>query len=78
MTGRTTALRDKVIAELDKLPNGKVKEVVDFVSYLRAKEEWEATKEILSDKELVESIKRGEKDIKAGRHKSWKEVKENV
>lgn len=54
------------------------KEVADFIAYLKVKEEIEATKEILKDKDLLKSIMRGDEDFKAGRFKKWSEVKENV
>ncbi|GER94504.1 hypothetical protein A45J_2267 [hot springs metagenome] len=54
------------------------KEVADFIAYLKAKEELEATKEVLRDKDFLNSIMRGDEDFKAGRFKRWSEVKENV
>jgi len=38
--------------------------------------EMEATKEIIDDKDFMESIMRGDEDFKAGRFKKWSEVKE--
>lgn len=37
-----------------------------------------ATIETLSDPELMTAIKRGEKDIKAGRYYNWEEVKKEL
>ncbi|MBI2019581.1 type II toxin-antitoxin system Phd/YefM family antitoxin [Candidatus Daviesbacteria bacterium] len=39
---------------------------------------WEATIEVMSDKKLVKSIKRGLDDIKKGRVVSWEEVKKQA
>lgn len=39
---------------------------------------WIATIETLSDPELMKSIKESEKDIKAGRYRSWEEVKKEL
>jgi hypothetical protein len=66
------------MTEFDKLSNKSKKEVADFIAYLRAKEELGATKEILSDKDFMESIMRGDEDFKSGRFKKWSEVRENV
>ena len=52
--------------------------MADFVAYLNAKEEIEATKEILKDKDFLNSIMRGDADFKAGRVKRWTEVREDV
>ncbi|MEC4685105.1 MAG: hypothetical protein VST71_05160 [Nitrospirota bacterium] len=36
-----TSLKDKLIAEIDDLPEKKVREVMDFIGYLKLKEdEW--------------------------------------
>lgn len=54
------------------------KEIADFVAYLKVKEELEATKEILRDKDFLQSIMKGDEDFKAGRFKRWSEVKEDI
>ena len=77
--GKTASIQDeRVIFDLQKLSKKRKKEVADFVAYLKAKEELEATKEILRDKDFLNSIMRGDEDFKAGRFKSWSEVKDNV
>ena len=39
---------------------------------------WEATLDVMSDKELMKSIKKGEEDIKAGRVISWEDLKKKA
>jgi len=70
--------KEGVFADFEKLSKKRKKEVADFISYLKAKEELEATKEIIRDKDFLKSIMRGDEDFKAGRIKKWSEVKENV
>ena len=68
-----------VEAELKELLSKKrKKEAADFVAYLRVKEEIEATKEIISDKDFLKSIIQGDEDFRAGRVKKWSEVREDV
>jgi ribosomal protein L18 len=74
----TSTLKNKVIASIDRLPGKRLKEVVDFVEYLENKESAEATGEILADKRLLEGIRKGVEDLKAGRCKSWRSVRKNV
>jgi len=38
---------------------------------LKAKEELEGTKEIIKDKDFLESIMKGEEDFKIGHFKKW-------
>ena len=63
---------------VDHLSEDKAKVAVSFLEFLEEKECWEATKEILEDKEVMASIKRGRADIAKGRVKPWREVKKNV
>ena len=69
---------EKFFTAFEKLSKERKKEVADFVAYLNAKEEIEATKEILRDKDFLNSIMRGDEDFKAGRVKRWSEVREDV
>jgi len=41
-------------------------------------ESWEETKEILADKKLMRSIKRGEEDIKNGRYITLEDLKKEL
>ena len=72
------AVKEKVVDDLRMLSKKSRREAEDVITYLRIKEELAATKEILDDEDFVESILRGEEDIKAGRLKGWKDVKEDV
>lgn len=67
---------EKVFADFEKLSKQRKKEAADFITYLKAKEELEATKEILRDKDFLNSIMRGDEDFKIGRVKRWSEVRE--
>ncbi len=78
MSKTATIKEGKIFADFERLSKKRKKEVADFVAYLKAKEELEATKEVLRDKDFLNSIMRGDEDFKAGRFKRWAEVKENV
>jgi len=78
MSKTATIKEEKILADFERLSKKRKKEVADFVAYLKAKEELEATKEILSDKDFLNSIMRGDEDFSAGRYKRWSEVKEDV
>ena len=74
----TSTLKNKAIASIARLPGKRLREVIDFMEYLEKKESAEATGEILADKQLLEGIKKGVEDLKAGRCKSWRSVRKNV
>lgn len=52
---------------IDELSNEKIRVAIDFIEYLKEKEEMEATLEILSSRELMAQIEEAEKAIKKGR-----------
>jgi hypothetical protein len=75
---RAESLRTKAKKLLDHLSEDKAKVAVSFLEFLEEKECWEATKEILKDRELMASIQRGKEDIAKGRIRPWREVKKDV
>lgn len=70
--------KGRVLSDFEKLSRKRKKEVAEFIAYLKVKEELKATKEILRDKDFLQSIIRGDEDFKAGCFKKWSKVKENV
>ena len=62
---RTITINDeRVFADFEKLSKERKKEVAEFIAYLKVKEELEATKEILRDKDFLQSIMRGDEEHK--------------
>ncbi len=59
---------------VDHLSEDKAKVAVSFLEFLEDRECWEASREILEDKELMASIKRGNEDIAEGRIKPWRGI----
>jgi len=74
----TIKKEERILADFERLSKKRKKEVADFVAYLKVKEELEATKEIIRDKDFLASIMRGDEDFRVGRVKKWSEVKESV
>jgi hypothetical protein len=58
-------LKNRLKEVIDNLSEDELTEVVNFIEYLKFKDEKEEN-EILNDVELMESIKRGLKDIENG------------
>ena len=73
--------RDRAISSLKELPEDKLRVAVDFIEYLRSREEWEATWEIMGDEKMMADIKAADEDWEAGRSGKftpWDEIKRNV
>lgn len=78
---QSTALKREAKKAIDELSEEKVKVAIDFIDYLKEKEEMEATLEILSSRELMVQIEEAEKSIKKGKLDEfvpWEKVKRNV
>ena len=71
-------LHEQAIELIQQLSTEKLKAVIDYLTYLQDKATWEATYELASQPEVVESLKRAEEDVKAGRLKSWGDVRRDV
>jgi hypothetical protein len=58
---KTGDYRSKLIDELKSLSDERVKAVIDFAAYLKEREEWEATGEVLGNKELAQQVRESRK-----------------
>lgn len=78
---QSAALKKEAKKAIDELSAEKVKVAIDFIEYLKEKEEMEATLEILASHELMAQIEEAEKAIKKGRFVEfvpWGKVKRSV
>ncbi len=77
----TTTLKREAKKAIEELSDEKIKVAIDFMDYLKEKEEMEATLEILSSRELMAQIEDAEKAIKKGKLDEfipWEKIKRNV
>jgi hypothetical protein len=72
-----TAVQKNAVNIISKLSEKKLKDALDYLSYLNDKDEWEATQELLDTKILYE-IKEGLNQIKEGNYVYFKDIKRNV
>ena len=71
----------EAVSSLNELSEEKLKVALDFIEYLKDREEWEASWEILGNKKMMEEIKIADKDWGKGEKEnfvSWERVKRNV
>lgn len=79
--GEIEKYEERALASLKRLPEEKLRTAVDFIEYLQSKEEWEATWETLTDKQVMADIEAAEEDWKArlrGNFLPWDQVKRDV
>jgi len=72
------SIRTEAKEALDALSEKKVSVVLDFIDYLREREEREATDELLSDKKLLRDHKKAREEIRKGKTVKWRSIKRNV
>lgn len=58
---KTGDYRSKLMGELKSLSEERVKAVADFAAYLKEREEWEATAEVVGNEELAQQVKESRK-----------------
>ena len=78
---RAIALKRQAKKAIDELSEEKVRVAMDFIDYLKSKEEMEATLEILSSQELMAQIQAAERALKSGTKTefiSWEKVRRDV
>jgi len=63
--------RDRLLEEMDSLSDDRIRALADFAAYLREREEWEATAEILGSDELAEDLRRSRKAWAEGRREEF-------
>ena len=71
----------RAMGKIKALSESRLKVALDFIEYLAEKEEWEATWEILSDKEAMENIKEADEAWESKRFSEfvqWEKVKRDV
>ena len=71
-------IKERTKQAIDRLSEARVRLILDFIEYLNEKEEWEATKEILEDKGMMEDIRTCDEDLEKGEMDNfipWNEVK---
>lgn len=77
----TKKYEERALASLRRLPEEKMRAAIDFMEYLQSKEEWEATWETLTNKQMMAAIEAAEEDWKTGRRENflpWDQVKRDV
>ena len=63
--------KSKLLEELSSLSEERIKAVADFAAYLKEREEWEATAEILGNKEMAQQIRRSRRAWTEGRKEGF-------
>ncbi|NQS89427.1 hypothetical protein HQ584_06535 [Patescibacteria group bacterium] len=64
-------IKEKAKQTIDRLSEARARLILDFIEYLDEKESWEATQELLEDKNIVEAYEKAKSDLKEGRMENF-------
>ena len=65
-------------AVLAGLPPKKLAQVVDFAAYLKSREEWEDTQELMNDPAMRKDVEEGRAQAARGKGRRWREIQRRV
>ena len=68
---RIADYRSRLLEELESLSEERIKALADFAGYLRQREEWESTAEILGNEEMAEQITKSRQAWSEGRREEF-------
>jgi len=68
-------VRQAIKEILEEIPEDRLDEALSYLSYLRFREEWKATEEILRDRKLMQSWRRGQRQAERGQTVQVSELK---
>ncbi len=68
---KASSYKSKLLEEVKALSEERIKALADFAAYLREREEWEATAEILGNEEVAQQVKKSRKAWAEGRKEDF-------
>jgi hypothetical protein len=76
------ASREKVTQRLDwvisNLPPKKLEQLLEFAEYLKSREDWAATRELMKDPNMVRDVEEGRAQAARGKGKTWRDVRKRI
>lgn len=66
------SLRSQVIHELQNIPEPRLKIIKDFIEYIKDKQSWRETREILGNTRMRTEIREAREAWRKGKHKKFK------
>ena len=78
MSNAAQKAEERLKEAIPHLSPKKLEQVVDFADYLRSREEWEATMELLNDPKMRKDIEEGMEQTRRGETHRWRDIQKNV
>jgi len=71
-------LKDQIQTQVENLSRDRLKVVLDFLSYLNAKEEDEATQELLAIPNFERELTEAEKEMETEELVDWRTIRDDI
>lgn len=71
-------MEEQLAAVIAVLPTRKLEQLADFAEYLKSREEWEATLELLHDPTMRRDVEEGRAQAARGKGHIWREIQPRV
>jgi len=78
MAIRRDLIEQRLRSIIADLPPKKLEQLVDFADYLRSKEDWEATLELMNDPYMRKDVDEGRSQAAHGEGRKWREIQKHV
>ncbi len=78
MPTRRAEYLESLVETARSLPTATLGKLLDFAAYLRSREEWEATQELLADPETRAQVLAGRDQARRGEGRPWREIQRGV
>lgn len=78
MTANPTKIKDRLESLIAALPSKKLQQLLDFAEYLKSREDWVATRELIEDPAMSGDIEEGRAQAARGEGRSWREIRARV
>ena len=78
MSSRHKNVQERLRIAIAELPPKKLEQLVDYAEYLKSREEWDATLELMNDPSMRQDVDEGRKQSARGEGRKWREVQQRV
>ncbi len=78
MATATAKMRERLDSVIAALPPKKLEQLIEFAEYLKSREDWAATQELMQDAGMARDVEEGRAQAARGEGRSWREVRKRV
>ena len=78
MSSRHKNVQERLRSAIAELLPKKLEQLVDYAEYLKSREEWDATLELMNDPSMQQDVDEGRNQSARGEGRKWREVQQRV